>query len=99
MVWKLSDGTQIKEGRSWVDSKKIRHPSNWAVWSDSAKKSAGLTWEDDVTPHDVRFYWGRQNDGSLIERKLADEDAVDKDGNKLKDAEGNQIVNQGLKTI
>ena len=48
MVWKLSDGTHIKEGNSWVDSNKIRHPSNWSVWSDDEKKAAGLTWTDDV---------------------------------------------------
>jgi hypothetical protein len=99
MVWKLSDGKQIKEGTSWVDAKKIRHPSNWGIWTDEQKKAAGLTWTDDPAPYDNRFYWGRNSDGDLIERKLADEDATDKDGNKLKDEEGNQVVHQGLKTI
>ena len=98
MVWKLSDGTHIKEGNSWVDSNKIRHPSNWGVWSDSDKKAAGLTWTDDVAPHDNRFYSGRKADGSLIEKALADSDATDESGNKIKDADGNQIINYGLKT-
>jgi hypothetical protein len=32
------------------------------------------------------------------DRKLADEDAVDEDGNKVKDKDGNQVINYGLKT-
>ena len=32
------------------------------------------------------------------DRKLADEDAVDSEGNKLKDDDGNQVINYGLKT-
>ena len=99
MVWKLSDGTIVNVGSSWVDSNKIRHPSNWGVWSDAEKKAAGLTWTDDVAPHDDKFYWGRKADGSLIERALDDADAVDDDGNKVKDADGNVIVIKGLKTI
>ena len=99
MVWKLSDGTIVNVGSSWVDSNKIRHPSNWSVWSDAEKKAAGLTWTDDVAPHDNRFYWGRKEDGSLIERAIDDEDAVDEKGNKIKDVDGNQVINEGLKTI
>ena len=98
MVWKLSDGTIVNVGTSWVDSNKIRHPSNWGVWSDAEKKAAGLTWTDDVAPHDDKFYWGRKEDGSLIEKALADADAVDEEGNKSKDPQGNQIINYGLKT-
>ena len=98
MVWKLSDGTIVNVGSSWVDSNKIRHPSNWGVWSDAEKKAAGLTWTDDVAPHDNTFYLGRKADGSLIERALDDEDATDEDGNKKKDKNGNQVINYGLKT-
>ena len=98
MVWKLSDGTIVHVGSSWVDSNKIRHPSNWGVWSDAEKKAAGLTWTDDVAPHDNTFYLGRKADGSLIERALDDEDATDEDGNKKKDKNGNQVINYGLKT-
>ena len=32
------------------------------------------------------------------DRKLADEDATDESGNKIKDRDGNQIINYGLKT-
>ena len=97
MVWKKSDGTIVNIGKSWIQGS-IRHPSNWGVWSDAEKKAAGLTWTDDVAPHDDKFYWGRKEDGSLIEKALADADAVDEEGNKSKDPDGNQIINYGLKT-
>ena len=98
MVWKLSDGTIINVGTSWVDSNKIRHPSNWGVWSDAEKKAAGLTWTDDVAPHDNRFYSSRKADGTLVEKSLADVNQVDAKGNKILDPQGNQIINYGLKT-
>ena len=98
MVWKKSDGTVVNLGSSWVDANKIRHPSNWGVWTDVEKKAAGLTWTDDPQPHDERFYSGRDANGKLIEKSLVDVDAVDSDGNKIKDTEGNQVVYEGLKT-
>jgi len=99
MVWKY--GTkELQEGRSWTDDNNIRHPYNWVIWTDDYKKSMNITWEDDPAPFDNKFYWGWSADGkTLIERKIADEDAVDEDGNKLKDQDGNQIINEGLKTI
>ena len=38
MPWKLGN-IVIREGSSWVDNNKIRHPSNWAIWSDAEKKA------------------------------------------------------------
>ena len=98
MAWKYN-GAELQLGQSWKDNNNIRHPSNWAVWSDAEKKAAGLTWTDNVTPHDERFYYGYDTDNKLVERKIADEDATDADGNKSKDPDGNVIVNEGLKTI
>ena len=99
MVWKYKS-REISAGRSWVDDNKIRHPSNWMRWSTDYKKSMDVTWTDDPAPFDNRFYWGyMKDDKSLIERKLADEDAVDGSGNKVKDDDGNQVINEGLKTI
>ncbi len=37
--------------------------------------------------------------GSATAKPIEDSDAVDESGNKLKDENGNQIVNEGLKTI
>jgi len=101
MPWKLGSKI-IKEGTSWIDGNGTKHPATWTRWSDDEKKAVGLKWEN-PSPQDAfydnRFYWGRKANGDLIERKLADEDAVDSDGNKLKDLDGNQSVNYGLKTI
>ena len=101
MPWKLDDKI-INEGTGWVDGNGTKHPAVWSRWSDDEKKARGLKWEDPSpqdAPYDNRFYWGRKANGDLIERKLADEDAVDSSGNKVKDADGNQIVNYGLKTV
>ena len=98
MVWKYN-GAEIQLGQSWKDNSNIRHPSNWGVWSDAEKKAAGLTWTDDVAPHDNRFYWGRKADGTLVEKSLADVNQVDAKGNKILDADGNQLVAEGLKTV
>lgn len=89
MPWKYNNVT-IRVGKSWVDNNSIRHPKTWSRWSDADKTAAGLVWEDapaSEAPFDNRFYWGRQTDGTLIERSL--DDVTDDDGN----------VTDGLKTI
>ena len=101
MPWKLGDKI-IREGTGWADNDGIRHPTNWNIWTDDEKKAKGLKWEDpspQEAPFDNKFYWGRKANGDLIEKKLADEDSVDSDGNKIKDVDGNQVVNKGLKTV
>ena len=101
MPWKLDDKI-INEGTGCVDGNGTKHPAVWSRWSDDEKKAKGLKWEDPSPQealYDKKFYWGRKANGDLIERKLADEDAVDESGNKLKDEDGNQLVNKGLKTV
>tara|TARA_R100000388_G_scaffold78512_1_gene57263 strand:- start:309 stop:881 length:573 start_codon:yes stop_codon:yes gene_type:complete len=101
MPWKLGNKI-ITEGRSWSDGT-VRHPTNWAIWSDSDKKAAGLTWEDppaSEAPYDNRFYLGRQTNGTLIPRSLTDVNEVDEDGNVINDPlTGKQLVTKGLKTV
>jgi len=101
MVWKY--GTkELQVGRGWTDDKGIKHPSNWMIWDAKTKKEMGVVWWEDIAnkPYDNKFYWGWTADGkTLIERKIADEDAVDDSGNKIKDEDGNQVINEGLKTI
>ena len=102
MPWKKKDGTIIKAGQGWTDDNNIVHPSNWMIWSDTYKKSVGLTWEDppaSEAPFDNRFYWGRKKDGTLIERSLTDIKEVDSDGKAILDEDGNQVVTKGVKTI
>ena len=91
MPWKLGDKI-IREGRSWSNDG-VTHPTNWAIWSDSDKTAAGLTWEDPPAPYDNRFYWD-----ASTPKALDDVNAVDEDGNNLLDEDGNQVINYGLKT-
>mgnify|MGYP003136327287 FL=1 len=100
MPWK-HNSVIVREGRSWEDKNGVKHPRNWTIWSDSEKKSMGLTWEDPPASEaafDNRFYSGRQSDGTLIPKSLTDVNEVDSAGNAIKDLDGNQIVTPGLKT-
>ena len=91
MPWKLGDKI-IKEGRSWSHDG-IKHPTNWAIWSDADKKAAGLTWEDPPASFDNRFYWDAKTP-----RALDDVNEVDDDGKAVLDEKGEQVVTLGLKS-
>ena len=97
MAWKYNNSI-IRAGKAWTNSDGITHPKNWMIWSDADKTAAGLVWEDDPVPYDNRFYWGRQDDGTLIPKSLDDINEVEEDGNAINDADGNQIVTPGLKS-
>ena len=100
MPWKYNNRT-IRVGKGWIDDNGTKHPKTWMRWTDSEKASFGLVWEDppaSEAPFDSRFYWGRQADGTLIERGLTDVNHVDDDGNAILDDDGNQLVTKGLKT-
>ena len=100
MPWK-HNGRTLKEGREWVDDSGNQHSKVWMRYSDSQKATFKIVWEDppaSEAPFDTRFYWGRQTDGTLIPKSLTDVNAVDSDGNPVKDTDGNQIVTPGLKT-
>ena len=98
MPWKYS-GRIIRVGKAWVDNDGTQYPAVWNNLSADEKAAVGLTWEDEVAPHDNRFYWGRNADGSLIPRSLTDVNEVDKDGKAILDIDGNQLVTKGLKTL
>ena len=92
MPWK-HNGNIIREGKAWVADDGTQHPALWMRWSDSEKKANGLTWEDPPASQesfDETFYWGRQTDGTLIERSLTDQDAKDESGNQLYEEDGKQ---------
>ena len=103
MPWKKSDGTYIKEGKAWVGVDGTKFPSVWTRFSNDELKSFGLTWENPPSssePVDDKFYWGRNTDGSLIEKNLDDEDAKDQDGKQLYEVDGKtKVINKGLKTV
>ena len=98
MPWKYT-GRIIRVGKAWVDNNGTSYPAVWNNYSADEKAAIGLTWEDEVAAHDNRFYWGRDSDGELIARSLADVDEVDEDGKAINDADGNQIVTLGLKSV
>ena len=72
MPWK-HNGRIIRVGKAWVADDNTKKPGTWASCTAEYKKANGLVWEDppaSQSPYDSQFYWGRQTDGSLIERKL-----------------------------
>jgi len=94
MAW-LHNGITLKVGKGWSDGN-YKHPYNWAsAWSDEDKEQWGVTWQDDPdTSYDDRFYWAKD-----VPRSLTDINAVDEDGDAVLDADGNQVVTLGLKSI
>ena len=85
----------------------------FTIWTDAQRKDLGILPIVISGSHlDTRFYIEKDysdaiaGDGNSVirtigvkaaDRKLENEDAVDEDGNKLKDKDGNQIINYGLK--
>ena len=73
----------------------INYPANWLRLSTAQeKKDLGITEIADSPVYDSRFYW---NDGTA--KALDDVNATDEEGNLLKDENGNQIVNLGVKSV
>ena len=87
----------------------------FSAWTDAERKAIGiLPVTTSGTSLDSKYYIEKDeafaiagDKNSVVrtigekaaDRKLADEDAVDEDGNKIKDANGNQVINYGLKTV
>jgi len=85
----------------------------FTIWTDAQRKDLGIVPIVISGSHlDTRFYIEKDysdaiaGDGNSVIRtigvkaadhKLENEDAVDEDGNKLKDKNGNQVINYGLK--
>jgi hypothetical protein len=92
MAFKL-DGRTLPTDVAFT-SKGINYPANWLrLTTLDEKKSIGITEVADPATYDQRFYWSESN-----ARELEDKNAKDKDGNLLKDSNGKQIVDIGLKT-
>jgi len=56
--------------------------------------NTNITYSYDSSANKVKGVYG-----SATAKAMADSDAVDEDGNKLKDENGNQVIIEGLKTI
>ncbi len=85
----------------------------FTIWTDAQRKDLGILPIVISGSHlDTRFYIEKDysdaiaGDGNSVirtigvkvaDKKLENEDAIDEDGNKLKDKDGNQVINYGLK--
>lgn len=90
----IRNGQPLRAGKPFTDENGTQYPKNWAaVFTEKQKADLGIIWEADPPTVDHRFYWGPGNP-----KRLNDENAVDANGDAVLDADGNQVVNQGLKS-
>jgi hypothetical protein len=105
--------TQFPKGNKGITIGENQYPSSiYTLWTEAERNAIGIyTVEIDSTNRkDEEFYINTNityafgsgkvtgSYGTATAKKLADEDAVDDSGNKIKDADGNQVINYGLKT-
>ena len=103
MAFQLSDGTGIPVDVPFTIGT-INYPANWLRLSTAEEKTAlGIIEVEDPKVYDNRFYW---NDGSAKELDDVNatyaEDALDgsyKKGDLKKDADGNQLIIYGVKSV
>ena len=92
----------------------VKHPRQMFQWTTAELKAVGIVPVTTTGSHlDTNYYievdeaFAIASDKNSVvrtigvkdsDRKLADEDAVDENGDKIKDADGNQVINYGLKT-
>ena len=82
----------------------INYPANWLRLSTAEEKTAiGITEVADAPTYDSRFYWGDGTAKALNDVNATyDHDASDgsyKKGDLIKDENGDQVVNLGVKSI
>ena len=108
--WKITQFPKGNKGKTIGDN---QYPSSiYTLWTEAERNAIGIyTVEiDNTNKKDETFYINTNvtytftgsavtgSYGTATAKKLADEDAVDESGNKIKDADGNQVINYGLKT-
>ena len=91
----LLNGQPLGVDRPFTDADGTQYPANWLRRASAEDKAAvGITEVADPEPYDQRFYWGV---GSP--KALADVNKVDESNNPVLDADGNQVVIKGLKSV
>ena len=105
--------TQFPKGNKGITIGDNQYPQSiYTLWTEAERNAIGIyTVEiDNTNRKDEEFYINTNityafgsgkvtgSYGTATAKELADKDAVDEDGNKLKDDKGNQIVIYGLKT-
>ena len=106
--------TQMTRGNKGIQIGDIKYPvAIYTLWSEAERNAIGIyTIEiDNTNKKDEKWYSNtnityafsggkvKGTYGSATAKAIADSDAVDSEGNKIKDNDGNQVINKGLKTI
>jgi len=64
-MWKYGTKT-IRPGKGWIDDNKVRHPSNWHIWSKEEKSKYNLKEVVEDRPPDSRLYfWSKDSNGKI----------------------------------
>ena len=106
--------TQMPKGNKGITIGDNQYPASiYTLWTEAERNAIGIyTVEiDETNKKDEEWYINTNityvfsggkvtgTYGTATAKAIADSDAVDEEGNKLKDENGNQIINEGLKTI
>ena len=106
--------TSMPKGNKGIQIGDIKYPSSiFTLWTEAQRNAIGVyTVEiDNTNKKDDEWYVNTEitysfgsgkvtgTYGTATAKAIEDTDAVDNEGNKLKDENGNQIINEGLKTI
>ena len=106
--------TQMPKGNKGITLGDNQYPASiYTLWTEAERNAIGIyTVEiDETNKKDEEWYVNTNityafgsgkvtgTYGTATARAIADSDAVDDEGNKLKDENGKQIINKGLKTI
>ncbi len=105
--------TQFPKGNKGITIGDNQYPKTiYSLWTEAERNVIGIyTVTIDNTNKkneefwintDITYAFGSDkvtgSYGTATAKRLNDEDAVDENGDKLKDADGNQVINYGLKT-
>ena len=106
--------TQMPKGNKGITLGDNQYPASiYTLWTEAERNAIGIyTVEIDNTNRKDEEWYINTNItyafgsgkvtgtyGTATAKAIADSDAVDEEGNKLKDENGNQRINEGLKTI
>ena len=96
-MWKYGDKI-IRPGKGWVDDNKVRHPSNWHIWSAEEKAKYNIKEVIEDRPPDSRLYlWSMDSDGKVTSTARPLDDSGDVLGlkstlkNVVKDQQGSLL--------
>ena len=106
--------TKMPRGNKGIQIGDVKYSSQiYTLWSEAERNAIGIyTVEiDNTNKKDEEWYINTNisyafsggkvtgSYGTATAKAIADADATDNEGNKLKDADGNQVIDYGLKTI